>query len=71
MQARELKSVYFQASGNFLKLLLHRCHVNTVNLFNQVGVVAVNVIGALGESGGHEMAAQRRCVVAESGWDCL
>ena len=31
--------------GRFLKLVAHRCHINRQNLFNQVGVVAVNVLG--------------------------
>ena len=36
MQARELKSVYLKAHGNFLRLLLHKCYLNDHNLFNQV-----------------------------------
>jgi centrosomal protein CEP104 len=35
-KARELKSVYIDAKGHFLKLLVHKCHVNSLNLFNQV-----------------------------------
>mmetsp|Transcript_5419 Transcript_5419/g.17093 ORF Transcript_5419/g.17093 Transcript_5419/m.17093 type:complete len:749 (+) Transcript_5419:141-2387(+) len=46
-QARELKSVYVHATGRWLKFVVHRCHVNRVNLFNQVGVVGLNVIGQL------------------------
>src|SRR3546814_4265671 len=38
-QARELKSVYIDAPGSFLKLLIHRCYVNKFNMCNQVGVV--------------------------------
>lgn len=45
-KARELKSVFLKAHGSFIKLLLHRCYVNAPNLFNQVGLVAVNVLGA-------------------------
>ena len=44
-QARELKSVYIKARGNFLRLLLHKCYLNDHNLFNQVGLIALNVIG--------------------------
>lgn len=44
-KARELKSVYVNARGSFLKLHCKKCHVNTINLFNQVGVVAVNIVG--------------------------
>jgi len=46
-QARELKSVYVHATGRWLKFVVHRCHVNQVNLFNQVGIVGLNVIGQL------------------------
>jgi hypothetical protein len=44
-QARELKSVYVDANCRFLKLKLHRCYINKFNLYNQVGIVAVNVLG--------------------------
>jgi hypothetical protein len=45
-QARELKTVYVPrlAEGHFLKLLLHKCHVNEHNLYNQVGVLAIRVV---------------------------
>jgi hypothetical protein len=29
------------ARGEFLKLVIKKCHINTINLFNQVGIVAV------------------------------
>lgn len=29
----------------FLKIVLHKNHVNRSNLYNQVGIVAINVIG--------------------------
>ena len=44
-KARELKSVYIKARGNFLKLLLHRCYTNPLNLFSQVGLIAINALG--------------------------
>jgi len=46
-QARELKTVYVPRAteGRFLKLLLHKCHVNEHNLYNQVGLLAVRAIG--------------------------
>jgi centrosomal protein CEP104 len=49
-QARELKTVYVPrlAEGHFLRLLLHRCHVNEHNLYNQVGVLAIRVVGTGG-----------------------
>jgi len=46
-QARELKSVYVDAQGRYLKLVTHRCHVNQMNLFNQVGIIALNVSSLL------------------------
>ena len=38
VQARELKTVYVpQATeGLYLRLVLHKCHVNEYNLYNQV-----------------------------------
>ncbi len=44
-QARELKSVFIDCTGRYLKLLAHRCYVNKYNLFNQVGIIAVNLLG--------------------------
>lgn len=47
-KARELKSVYLKARGHFLKLVLHKCYVNSLNLYNQVGLIAINVLGSSG-----------------------
>jgi len=44
-KARELKSVHVDAVGIYLKLVIHKNHVNKYNLYNQVGVIAINVIG--------------------------
>ncbi|CAM9530888.1 unnamed protein product [Chrysoparadoxa australica] len=46
-QARELKSVYIQAEGQFLKLKIHKCYSNNrdLNLFSQVGIIAINLGG--------------------------
>ncbi|XP_069110819.1 centrosomal protein of 104 kDa-like isoform X1 [Argopecten irradians] len=44
-KSRELKSVHVDAIGQYLKLVVHKNHVNKHNLYNQVGVIAVNVIG--------------------------
>eukprot|EP01116_Phalansterium_solitarium_P024298 TRINITY_DN8873_c0_g1_i1.p1 TRINITY_DN8873_c0_g1~~TRINITY_DN8873_c0_g1_i1.p1 ORF type:complete len:927 (+),score=253.83 TRINITY_DN8873_c0_g1_i1:109-2889(+) len=49
-KARELKSVHVQATGLFLKVLLHKCHLNSKNIYAQVGLVAVNIIGRDGSS---------------------
>jgi len=44
-QARELKSVYVDVQALFLKILLHKCHINKYNLVNQVGLIALNCLG--------------------------
>ena len=44
-QARELKSVYVTADAVLLKLIFHQCHLNNFNVFNQIGLIALNVIG--------------------------
>ena len=47
-QARELKTVYIDYAGNYLRLIVHRNYVNKQNLFNQVGIVAINLLGTEG-----------------------
>lgn len=44
-KARELKSVSLECEGSFIKLVCQKNHLNKHNIFNQVGLVAVNVIG--------------------------
>merc|ERR1719504_496239 len=44
-QARELKSVYVDVTAQWLKILLHKCHINKYNLVNQVGLIALNTLG--------------------------
>ncbi|XP_015771072.1 PREDICTED: centrosomal protein of 104 kDa-like [Acropora digitifera] len=44
-KARELKSIHLDFEGNFIKLVLHKNHVNKYNIYNQVGLIAVNIIG--------------------------
>ena len=44
-QARELKSVMLNTVAQAIKLVPHRCHVNSLNIYNQVGIVALNIIG--------------------------
>ena len=66
-QARELKTVYIDFTGSYIRLVIHRNYVNKLNLFNQVGIVAVNLIGTsssgprgargLDASGGPEMSS--------------
>lgn len=35
-QARELKSVHVNVHAFLLRLVIHRCHVNKLNIYNQV-----------------------------------
>ena len=44
-QARELKSVHVNVDAAILRLVVHKCHVNKLNIYNQVGIVALNIIG--------------------------
>ena len=44
-QARELKTVYVDCIGSFMRLHIHTCFPNKHNLFSQVGIVAVNLLG--------------------------
>lgn len=46
-QARELKSVYVDAVTLLLKLVFNKCHVNKFNLYNQVGLIALNCMGEM------------------------
>ena len=50
-QARELKSVHVSTDALLLKITLHRCHVNRLNIYNQVGLVAINLLGEPGTQG--------------------
>ena len=55
-QARELKTVYVDYPGKFVRLLLHKNYVNNQNYFSQVGIVAINLMGSIesqGKSGSH------------------
>ncbi|POM72333.1 Hypothetical protein PHPALM_10963 [Phytophthora palmivora] len=41
--ARELKTVHIDQEAALLKLRIHPCHVNEHNLYNQVGIMAINL----------------------------
>ncbi|KAJ1569417.1 hypothetical protein HK096_003182 [Nowakowskiella sp. JEL0078] len=49
-KARELKSVHVDAEGTYLRILVHKCHLNAINLYNQVGIVAINILGEIRDS---------------------
>lgn len=44
-QARELKSIYVDSSAAAIRLLLHNCYTNKLNVYNQVGLMAVIITG--------------------------
>eukprot|EP00047_Mylnosiga_fluctuans_P017700 m.63777 g.63777 ORF g.63777 m.63777 type:complete len:1027 (+) comp7215_c0_seq3:64-3144(+) len=44
-KTRELKSVHIDSLALLLRLVIHKNHVNSHNLYNQVGIIAINVIG--------------------------
>lgn len=44
-KSRELKSVHVDTEGTMLKLVLHKNHLNKLNLYNQVSIMALNIIG--------------------------
>lgn len=45
-QSRELKTAYIENSGRYVRLLVRQCHVNKSNVYSQVGLVAINLVGA-------------------------
>jgi len=49
-KARELKSVYINAVANYVRFSLQEPHINSINLFSQVGVVALSVLGKVNEA---------------------
>ncbi|NWI02602.1 CE104 protein, partial [Tichodroma muraria] len=59
-RARELKSVYMDAVGQYLKLIFHKNYVNKYNLYGQVALVAVNVIGDPADYGNDSMSSPSR-----------
>eukprot|EP00798_Chlamydomonas_sp_ICE-L_P023111 gene23111-30312_t len=44
-EARELKSVNIKTTAYYVKLIVQKCHINKVNIYNQVGIIALNLIG--------------------------
>ena len=52
-QARELKSIDIAYENVcFVKLVIRQCHVNAFNVHNQVGLIAINMLGEVeGEQG--------------------
>ncbi|CAF2057327.1 unnamed protein product [Rotaria magnacalcarata] len=44
-KARELKSIHIDAEGIFIKLVIHKNYANRSNMYNQVSIVAINLLG--------------------------
>lgn len=44
-QARELKSVHINTKALLLRFVLQECHMNRLNSYSQVGIVAINIKG--------------------------
>mmetsp|Transcript_9912 Transcript_9912/g.8858 ORF Transcript_9912/g.8858 Transcript_9912/m.8858 type:complete len:843 (-) Transcript_9912:96-2624(-) len=45
-KARELKTVYIDHIGSFIRFVIHKSYVNQYNYFNQVGIIAINLMGS-------------------------
>ncbi|KAI8640199.1 hypothetical protein BD408DRAFT_420103 [Parasitella parasitica] len=43
--ARELKSIKINVDGEFVRLVIRNCHRNRLNEYNQVGILALNILG--------------------------
>ncbi|KAI9247545.1 hypothetical protein BY458DRAFT_527171 [Sporodiniella umbellata] len=44
-RARELKSIKTNMDGEYVRLVIRNCHNNNLNVFNQVGIHALNIHG--------------------------
>lgn len=44
-KARELKSVTVNENCTVMKLVLHQCFLNELNIFSQVALIAINILG--------------------------
>ncbi|OBZ82688.1 Centrosomal protein [Choanephora cucurbitarum] len=44
-RARELKSIKINGDGEYVRLVIRNCHHNRLNTYNQVSILALNVMG--------------------------
>ncbi|RCI04153.1 hypothetical protein CU098_000103, partial [Rhizopus stolonifer] len=44
-RARELKSIKINTDGEYVRLVIRNCHRNRLNTYNQVGILALNILG--------------------------
>jgi centrosomal protein CEP104 len=50
-QARELKTIYIDnIPGSYIRLIISENHVNKLNIYNQVGIIAVSILGPTEDS---------------------
>lgn len=42
---RELKSINVDIEGEYLRIVIRECHVNPLNIYHQVAILALNVLG--------------------------
>lgn len=59
-QARELKSVHVNVSAFLVKFVIHRCHVNKLNIYNQVSLWCVDCLWQPGGRGRRRRREQLR-----------
>ncbi|MEW5298759.1 MAG: hypothetical protein WDW36_001843 [Sanguina aurantia] len=60
-QARELKSVHVNVPAYYVRLTIHRCHVNKLNIYNQVGIIALHLLGCVNPT--HSMLFDALCLL--------
>ncbi len=53
-KARELKTVFVDHIGQYIKVLANENHVNKLNTYNQVGIIALSLMGQVEESPDYE-----------------
>ena len=66
--ARELKTVFVDFTGRYVKLLINENHINKLNIYNQVGIVAVSLLGVSEEA--LEMDVDKVSQVRGGSLDC-
>ncbi|KAF7729326.1 hypothetical protein EC973_004582 [Apophysomyces ossiformis] len=44
-RARELKSIKINADAEYVRLVARNCHQNKLNSYNQIGIIALNILG--------------------------
>lgn len=58
-QARELKTIYIDNMlGSFVKLIIGENHINKQNIYSQVGIIAVSLLGTTEDSVGAPKASR-------------